>query len=143
MQSAVLGVNLLYHFDALNILMAAETYLSALPTEHIEALAYHNLTLHAQGYVLGLVFFGVHCIFLGVLIWRSQFAPKLIGVLMIVAALAYLADAFATFVMPQYKPFIAEAMILPAVIGEFSFTLWLFWFGFFRKSRHKDLKPAS
>lgn len=77
------------------------------------------------GYGISLVPFGIHCLMIGYLILRSNFLPKVIGVLMGLAGLGYL-----TFLWPAlgdrlFVPYI----LVPALLGEGSLTLWLVFMG--------------
>lgn len=73
------------------------------------------------GYGIALVPFGVHCLLLGVLIFRSTFLPKLLGVLMVTSGLAYLLFVWPPLGQQLFFPYI----VIPAVLGEGSMTLWL------------------
>jgi hypothetical protein len=84
-------------------------------------------------WLIGLIFFGLHLLLLGYLIIKSGFIPKIIGVLLFVAGIGYLVDSFAFFLYPSYesvKDIFQMIVILPGVIGEFSFTIWLLIKGF-------------
>jgi hypothetical protein len=80
----------------------------------------HSATAFNTGYGIALVPFGVHCLLIGFLIFRSAFLPRILGVLLALAGLGYL-----TFVWPPlgshlFFPYI----VVPGVIGEGSLTLW-------------------
>ena len=77
------------------------------------------------GYALGMVFFGLHLGVLGFLVYRSGFLPRMLGILMVVSALGYLADSFTKFVVPQNADTLAMVVIVTALIGELPLTLWL------------------
>ncbi|MFD2824644.1 DUF4386 domain-containing protein [Lacinutrix iliipiscaria] len=79
-------------------------------------------------WTIGLVFFGIHLIFLGSLIIKSTYMPKALGILLLLAALGYIIDGVAKLSMPNYvnyKNIFEVIVIMPSVIGEFSFTVWL------------------
>jgi Domain of unknown function (DUF4386) len=85
----------------------------------------HSSAAFNTGYGIALVPFGVHCLLTGILIFRSTFLPRIIGILMALAGLGYL-----TFVWPPlgdrlFVPFI----LVPALVGEGSLTLWLIFIG--------------
>jgi Domain of unknown function (DUF4386) len=67
-----------------------------------------------------LVFFGVYCLLIGVLILRSTFLPRLLGWLMVVAGLGWL-----TFASPQLTAALRPYNFAPGLIGEASLTVWL------------------
>ncbi|MCW8814066.1 MAG: DUF4386 domain-containing protein [Ignavibacteriaceae bacterium] len=84
------------------------------------------------GWLIGLVFFGIHLSILGYLIIKSDFIPKILGYLLIAAALGYLVDSFAHFLLADYSNYKAIFLIivaLPGIVGEMSFCLWLLFKG--------------
>ena len=83
------------------------------------------MNIHEQTVHIWEVFFALHCVLLGYLIFRSGFVPKVLGLLMILAALGYLANSFGNLVHPQSKAFLASVVAVTAIIGELPFFLWL------------------
>jgi uncharacterized protein DUF4386 len=67
-----------------------------------------------------LAIFGVYCLLIGYLIYRSLFLPRILGVLMAIAGLGWL-----TFASPSLGRSLAPMNMLPGVIGEGALTLWL------------------
>jgi Domain of unknown function (DUF4386) len=120
----ILGLNLLNMFTALQLLTSAE-YAAAFETGQLQALAFVFLNAQSSGYALGMVFFGLHLGVLGYLVYRSGFLPRILGVLMVVSALGYLADSFTGFLVPQYSDTLATVVVVTALIGELPLTLWL------------------
>ncbi|OWW24486.1 hypothetical protein B4Q04_14310 [Zobellia sp. OII3] len=87
-------------------------------------------------WTIGLIFFGIHLIVLGYLILKSTTIPNALGVLLILAAVGYIIDGTAKLLMPNYsdyKSIFESIVVLPSVIGEFSFTIWLLIKGFRRR----------
>jgi hypothetical protein len=87
-------------------------------------------------WTVGLIFFGIHLIVLGYLILKSTKIPKALGILLILAAIGYIVDGMAKLFMPNYadyKDVFEIIVVMPSVIGEFSFTVWLLIKGFGRK----------
>ena len=86
------------------------------------------LDAHGSGYDIALVFFGLHCAILGYLIYRSDYVPKMLGILLLSASLGYLIDSFAHLLLPQGNPVLATtaaALVGIAVVAELSLSLWL------------------
>jgi len=71
-------------------------------------------------YMLALVPFGIHCLLIGYLIYKSTFLPRFLGVLMIIAGLCYV-----TFVSPSFIHYVSPYILIPGAIGEGTLTLWL------------------
>jgi len=79
-------------------------------------------------WLIGLLFFGVHCLLLGWLILRSGQVPRLIGFLLMIAGVSYVADTLANFVLPNYNNYAAIFLLIvavPAIIAEMSLCPWL------------------
>src|ERR671929_842482 len=122
--AAILGLNMLNMFTALQLLTGAE-YTAAFDTGQRQALAFIFLNAHSFGYALGMVFFGLHLAVLGYLVYWSGFLPRILGIMMVVSALGYLADSFTGFLVPQYADTLAVLVVATALIGELPLTLWL------------------
>ena len=130
-QAVVLGINLLNLFFALQLLTVAGIQ-AAFPAAAPPALALLFLGAHSTGYALGLMFFGVNLLILGYLALKSGYFPRLLGILVIVAALGYLLDTFARVLLPNYsdlQPIFDLAVFGPAFIAELSLALWLLFKG--------------
>jgi hypothetical protein len=125
--AAIVGVNLLNTYVPLLLLGGAD-YLGAFGADQLQALALLFLDAHSYGYVIGLVFFAFHCLVLGVLVLRSRYVPRILGVLLLVAAAGYLIDSFSRTLLTNYADYetvLAIVVFVPAFIGELSFALWL------------------
>jgi hypothetical protein len=83
-------------------------------------------------WLIGLIFFGLHLFVLGYLVFKSGYIPKILGILLIIAALGYLVDSFANFLLPRYDSYemvFLMVVFVPAFIAELSFCLWLLFKG--------------
>jgi Domain of unknown function (DUF4386) len=85
--------------------------------------------LHAQAYLLALVFFGFYCVLLGYLIFRSTFFPIFLGILVALSGLALLTNSFTIFLSPGAGTVVAPFMDALDGIGEISLALWLLLVG--------------
>jgi hypothetical protein len=121
--TAIYGVNLLFYFAAILILSGAD-YQTSFNESQLNSLALMCLNIHKHGYDLGLVFFGLHCLFLGYLIFNSEYFPKILGVLMYLAGVGYVIGSFTLFLWPEYSATIAPIYVAP-LVGELSLCLWL------------------
>ena len=102
------------------VLFSGAHYLSVFTLGQLQALALMFLKVRAQANDIGLVFFGLHCLFVGYLILRSIFLPRIVGALMVFAGLGWL-----TFLFPPLATSFAPFNMLPGAVGELSLTLWL------------------
>jgi hypothetical protein len=112
------------HLFAALFLLGGADYLRAFAPQQLHALAYLAVKSHDHGYAISLVFFGCQCIVLGVLIFRSGYLPKILGVLMQIAGLCYLVNSFALFLSPGVAGLLFPAIMIPAFIGESSLWVW-------------------
>ena len=99
--------------------------LAVLPPAHVQAMAYASARLFANGFGMGLVFFGGFCIAIGTLIARSRFLPRLLGLLMVLAGVCYIVNSFAGFLSPALGARLFPWILLPCLVAELSLALWL------------------
>jgi Domain of unknown function (DUF4386) len=125
--AAIVGGNLLNTWVPL-VLLGDASFLTVFEPAQLHALALLFLDAHAYGYVIGLVFFGLHCLLLGYLVLRSRYVPRILGVLLLAASLGYLVDSVGRTLLPNYDDvasLFGIVVLVPAFVGELSFCLWL------------------
>lgn len=128
LQTAVLAANKLNLLSA-TFPLAGESYLKAFDPAQLHALAYLNIKTHHYGFNTGLIFFGCACLVYGYLIYRSGYFPKVLGVLMAIAGIAYLVNSFTLIIVPQLADQWVPYSLLLSFIAEFSLCLWLLFKG--------------
>lgn len=124
---ALFGAALLCLVVALQLVDGPGTE-TALATGERAAQAMLFLDTFVYGWGIGLVCFGIHLLLLASMMVKSAHVPTALGVLLAVAGLGYIVDNTARLMLPGYDSYSALFMaigIVPAVIGEFSFTGWL------------------
>jgi hypothetical protein len=122
--SVVQAISSLFHLAPL-VLLGSSSHLSAFTAEQLQGLALVFLKLRAAAYHnIGLVFFGLYLLAVGVLILRSTFLPRILGVLMGLAGLSYVLFLSPPLVW-SLQPYI---LVFPAV-GQISLCLWLLVMG--------------
>lgn len=126
--SAISGVNALNHIGALLILNGAD-YLSVFQPDQLYALAMLKLKMHTFGYHIALVFFGFHLLVLGYLIFRSDYLPKIIGLMLMIAAFCYWTNSFSNILDAEFAGRLFPFILLPSLVAEMSLTLWLLVMG--------------
>lgn len=85
-----------------------------------------------SAWTFSLVFFGVHLLVLGYLVFRSGYAPKWIGILLVLAAFGYLTDNVAKLLMSNYADYASvflPMVVIPGILGELSLCFWLLFKG--------------
>ena len=81
----------------------------------------------------GLLIFGLHLVVLGFIGLKSTLIPKIIGILLLLAAIGYFLDGLAKLTYENYyayRSYFEVGVVLTGVIGELSFTMWLLAKGF-------------
>lgn len=122
--TVVMGINLLPYFVAL-LLLSGAGYLTVFEPAQLDALALLFLDAHQYGVYVWEAFFGLHLAVLGYLIFRSGYFPRVLGVLMVFAALGYLTHSYGSWLYPNYADTLASVVGLTAIVGELPFFLWL------------------
>lgn len=125
---AVGGVNTIGSFAPLLLLGGAD-YLKAFDPHQLQALSLLFVKLGAYGTAITLVFFGLYCLMLGYLIFRSGYLPKFLGILLTIGSLCYLTNSFADFLAPAFAARLFPVILMPAVIAELLLCLWLIVMG--------------
>jgi hypothetical protein len=122
--SAAVGfMNVLNNIAALTLFRGAD-FLAVFDKPQRDALAMLFLRLHGQGLVINGIFSGLWLFPFGVLVMRSRFLPRILGVWLIVNCFAYLALSFTGLLLPQYYD-VAFRSAFPALLGEMAMMLWL------------------
>ncbi|MGO9127601.1 MAG: DUF4386 domain-containing protein [Terriglobales bacterium] len=82
------------------------------------------LQWHPGGVDVGLMAFGVYCLLIGYLIFRSTFLPRILGALVAFAGLAWL-----TVLSPPLTSYLSPYNMAAGILGQISLTLWLLVMG--------------
>ena len=113
------AVNLSNYFAPLLTFTLPE-YRSAFQANEIQALARGPIRIFEYVFSVSLTFFGVFCVLIGYLIFRSRFFPALLGLLMMVAGVTYWINSFRLFLALRI-PYLAWVTL----VAELSLALWL------------------
>ena len=105
--------------------LASTEFSRAFDPQQVAILANLALRSHDIAFNIALIFFGFTCVINGYLIIKSGYLPKLVGILMQLAGLSYLVACFSALFAPAFADLIMPAILLPPLIGETSFCLWL------------------
>lgn len=126
--TAIFGISLHYFLNVLQLLSGAN-YLTVFTEEQLHAQVLLMADAFNNGWLIGLVFFGVHLGVVGYLILKSSgYLPRVIGIVLILSAAGYIIDSTAHFLLPNYadyKTIFQLIVAVPGVIGELSLAFWL------------------
>ncbi len=124
---AVGFMNVLNNIAALTLFHGAD-FLAVFDKPQRDAMAMLFLGLHRQGLTIDQIFWGLWLFPFGVLVIKSGFLPRILGVWLIVNCFAYLALSFTGLLLPQHLD-MAFRIAFPFLFGEMAITLWLLIMG--------------
>lgn len=110
--------------EAVLLLVRGANFLSVFDQPQRNALAMLFLRLHDHVITASLIFAGLWLFPMGMLVFRSRFLPRFLGVWLIVAGFAYLILCFTGLLLPQYQNKVFT-YCQPAFLGELAIMLWL------------------
>lgn len=109
---------------AVLVLLRGADFLSVFDQPHREALAMLFLKLSGQMTIVTEILWGLWLFPLGLLVFRSGFLPRFLGVWLIINGVAYVVTSFVGMLSPQHMEFVSK-ITFPALLGELAFMLWL------------------
>lgn len=125
--------------NSLAALIRGADFLSIIEKPQRDAFAMLFLNLHGRGLVIAELFWGLWLFPLGLLVYRSRFLPRFLGVWLGLAGAAWVIIlSLASVVLPQYQSEV-YTYTQPAVFGEIAFMLWLL----IRAAKPPALAPAA
>jgi hypothetical protein len=110
------------------ILVRGADFLSVFDKPQRDALAMLFLNLHDHGFGVAAIFWGLWLFPLGLLVYRSGFFPRVLGVLLMANCFTYLVNSFTSLLMPHYEAIVSRWM-MPFQFGELVFMFWLLIIG--------------
>jgi Domain of unknown function (DUF4386) len=124
LQIPIMFVNALNGIAALALLRGAD-FLSVFDQSQRQALAMQFLNLHGDGFVVAGIFWGLWLFPFGILVFRSGFLPRILGILLIAACFGYLAQSFTSLLLPSYEDVVYRFAGIAVTLGEPAMLLWL------------------
>jgi hypothetical protein len=117
-------LNELNHVAVLLVLSGSD-FLTTFSLDQVRASVPLFLNLHEHGVFIAQIFWGLWLFPMGYLIFKSNFLPKALGILMIIGGFGYLVDSFVYFIFPDFDVTVSEFTFL----GELLLPLWLMFKG--------------
>jgi Domain of unknown function (DUF4386) len=129
-------VNVLNETAALTLAGGAN-FLSVFDKPQRDALAMLFLRVHFDGFMVAQIFWGLWLIPFGVLVYKSGFLPRILGLLLILACFGYLANSLVGLgVLPSD---VASRVVGQLTICELPIILWLVTVG----AKDQPLAPLA
>ncbi len=110
------------------VLVRGADFLSIFEKPQRDALAMLFLNLHGYGFDVAAIFWGLWLFPLGMLVYRSGFLSRILGVLVILNGFTYPVNSFTSLLLPQYEHIVSRWM-MPFSFGELVFMFWLLIMG--------------
>jgi len=98
---------------------------SALDQHQLDALVMTFLHLHGDGLLLAQIFWGLWLFPFGILVYRSGFLPRILGVLLNPAGIGYVAASLTSLLLPPYGNIVFNVAAVLGLAGEGSTMFWL------------------
>jgi len=122
--SAAVGfLNVLNNIAALTLFRGGE-FLTVIDKPQRDALAYLFLRLQNQGIFMNEIFWGLWLFPFGLLVYRSGFLPRFLGVWLMLNCFAYVVLSLIALLFPPYYDS-AFLIAQPVLFGELAIMLWL------------------
>ena len=121
--AAVEFINVLNNIAAL-MLFRGTDFLAVLDKPQRDALGMFFLRLHGQGELINEIFWGLWLLPFGILVMRSRFLPRILGVLLIINGFTYVIVSLTTLLFPAYANVVDRYAFIPET-GELWVMLWL------------------
>ena len=118
------GMNLL-NYGFVLLLLSGAGYLTVFDPDQLHALVLLFLNAYEYVALIWAMFFALHLLVLGYVVYKSGYLPKILGIMLVVAASGYFIDSFGTVLLPQYEALYASVVVLTAIVGELPLSFWL------------------
>ena len=118
------GMNLL-NYGFVLLLVSGAGYLTVFEPDQVHALVLLFLNAYEYVALIWAMFFALHLLVLGYLVYKSGYLPRILGILLVLASFGYLIDSFGNVLLPQYDALYASVVVLTAIVGELPLSFWL------------------
>jgi hypothetical protein len=106
------------------VLLADSPALSAFSKPQLQALAWATFRYRASGAAVPLGFWGLWLFPFGLLVMQSRFLPRILGVMILAAGVAYCGTSVVSFLWPEYRGAVSR-YLTPLYVGEVPIIFWL------------------
>ncbi len=115
-------------FNITSLMILKGEILKAFELAQRQDLAILFLRMNDYGTLTLVMFWGLWLFPLAILVYRSRFLPRFLGVWLVINGFALLVMSVAGLLLPQYKDTVSKIAV-PAELGEVAFMLWLIIMG--------------
>jgi len=118
--AAMLGIVTYYLINVIQLISGAG-YLSAFGPDQLHAQVMLSVNNFTEGWNFAMTIFGIHLLLLGYLLFRAGYMKNILGILVIIAGLGYMADGIGKVLTSNYTITISAFTF----IGEVVLIFWL------------------
>lgn len=111
----------LFYFSATFILGGAD-YLKTFTPAQLESLALLSLKFYGVGAGIFMAFYGIASTIRGYLIYRSDYFPRFLGVLVMIAGVGFILKTFALVLTPSFP---SDVFTLGMPVAGVALTVWM------------------
>lgn len=134
-------LNVLNDLAALTLARGPAFLTAVFDKAQLDALALFFLRLHNQGIILAQIFWGLWLLPFGIVVTRSGFIPRFVGISAIIAGCGYVIASSTSLFLPALAQWGQLAMVLG--IGELAIAWMLIWGAREPPPEHSDLQRAG
>lgn len=134
---AIIAIAALLNLITVFRLLNTPEFLRLFGQDQLNAQVSLSLVAFKSGFHFAILFFGIHLILLGYLVFRSVYIPKILGILLIISGLGYFATSIRPFLFPNLNLDLAAYTFY----GELIFILWLLIRGWKIRETDQEGRP--
>ena len=97
--------------------------------EQMNDLAMIFIKIGSYGSPILNLFWGLWLIPLGLLVYKSGFIPRILGILLLINGLGYIVNCITAILFPGYFTIVSKIIFVTYFVGEIPLILWLLIFG--------------
>lgn len=112
-------------FNLTAILIFKGEILKSLESKSVKEFGVLLLTMYKCGIVLLELFWGLWLIPFGVLVYKSLFIPRILGVFQVLGGIAYIIECMTIILFPYFRIYISPYVIVFFALAEFPIIIWL------------------
>ncbi len=120
----IMFVNIIFQTEALFVLNRGG-YLNIFSTEQINSLSMLFMNLYFTGIHIVEISWGLWLFPLSYLVYTSNYFPKILALLLVIAGLCYLIGSMSYLINLEFYSTIQTYLSIPESIGELSIVFWL------------------
>jgi len=112
-------------FNVTSLMILKGEILKTFELSQRQDLAILFININEYGTLSLEMFWGLWLLPFGLLVYKSEFIPRILGILLVIGGIAYMIDSTIGILFPSYSSFVKYPTLLLVAIGEISITLWL------------------